>query len=420
MKAIGSRSVMGSLLILTWAFVACGGDSGETGNSGSGASGGKGGDGGSGDGATGAVLVAGGSENGSGGSSNQGSGAGGNVNECAKTTQKADPTPANLLFVIDKSGSMNCNPPDGDAELGAKCANFPVKEFPDQPSKWEVTSDALSNALDTLAEMPNVRAGVTLFPTDSACGVTAEPDIKIASLDEDERGQIADLLNDVSPSGETPLAGATILSYQHLDQLLEKGKLKGNHFVVLLTDGAETCKEDELPELVSEDVPNARLLNIRTFVIGAPGSEQARARLSQMAWEGGTASSKDCDHSGKKANQGDCHFDMTTSTDFATDLNNALKEIAQTKILSCEFDVPKNESGGGVDLGKVNVTFTSGDGEEEEVLKDSSESCEDAMGWQYSSDFSKIVLCGEICDRVKADSEGQVDIVLGCPTVSVK
>jgi hypothetical protein len=408
---------MGSLLILSWAFVACGGDSGETENSGSGSGGNTGG---SGEGATGAVLVTGGSQGSSGGSSNNGSGAGGNVDECAKTTQKADPTPANLLFVLDKSGSMNCNPPDGDEELGAKCANFPVKEFPDQPSKWEVTSDALSNALDTLAGMPNVRAGVTLFPTDSACGVTADPDIDIASLDDDERGQIADLLSGVAPSGETPLAGATILSYQHLDERLEAANLKGNHFVVLLTDGAETCKEAELPKLVSEDVPNARLLNIRTFVIGAPGSEQARARLSQMAWEGGTASSDDCDHSGDDPDKGDCHFDMTTSTDFAADLNNALKEIAQTKILSCEFDVPKNESGGGVDLDKVNVTFTTGDGDEEEILKDTSTSCDDAAGWQYSSDYSKIVLCGEVCDHVQADSAGQVDIVLGCPTVSVK
>src|SRR5262249_27388336 len=161
------------------------------------------------------------------------------------------------------------------------------------------------------------------------------------------------LLNAVEPSGETPLAGATILSYQHLDQLLEAADLKGNQFVVLLTDGAETCKVDELPKLVSEDVPNARLLNIRTFVIGAPGIEQARARLSQMAWEGGTASSQDCDHAGDEPDEGDCHFDMTTSTDFAADLNKALKEIAQTKILSCEFDVPKNDSGQGVDLGKV-------------------------------------------------------------------
>jgi hypothetical protein len=412
---------MGSFLILAWAFAACGGASGGGEDSGAGAGGAGDGSGGSGEGATGAATVEGGTKNSSsGGSPNTGSGSGGDVNECAKTTKKADPTPANLLFVIDKSGSMNCNPPDGDEELGAKCANFPVKEFPEQPSKWEVTSAALANALDTLAEMPHVRAGVTLFPTDSSCGVTATPDIKIASLDEKERQQIADLLNDVSPSGETPLAGATILSYQHLDGLLEKGKLKGNHFVVLLTDGAETCKEDELPKLVSQDVPNARKLNIRTFVIGAPGSEQARARLSQMAWEGGTASRKDCNHSGDKPDEGDCHFDMTTSTDFAKDLNDALKEIAQTKILSCEFDVPKNDSGRGVDLDKVNVTFTSGDGEKEEILKDASKSCDKAKGWQYSEDFSKIVLCGEVCDRVKADTEGQVDIVLGCPTVSVK
>lgn len=356
----------------------------------------------------------------SGGASNATAGAGSSANECAKATQRAVPTPANLLFVIDKSGSMACNPPDGDEELGAKCASFPTKEFPELPSKWEVTTEALVEALDTLASLPNVRAGVTLFPTDSACGVTSQPDIAIASLDERERENIAELLNGVAPSGETPLAGATILSYQHLYSRLEDGRQNGNHFVVLLTDGRETCKDDELSKLISKDVPSARKANIRTFVIGAPGSEQARALLSQMAWEGGTASSDDCDHSGQAADQGNCHFDMTTSTDFAADLKAALREIAETRVLSCEFSVPKNDSGLGVDLNEVNITFTTGSGEEIKLLKDDSASCEEANGWQYSSDFSKIVLCGEVCERVREDGQGQVDIVLGCPTVSVK
>ena len=58
--------------------------------------------------------------------------------------------------------------------------------------------------------------------------------------------------------------------------------------MILLTDGSETCAPSVLAPLVDTDVPNARLFDIRTFVIGAPGSEQARRLLSRVAFEGGT------------------------------------------------------------------------------------------------------------------------------------
>jgi Mg-chelatase subunit ChlD len=347
-------------------------------------------------------------------------GEGGEV-ACATTREEAKLAPANLLFVIDKSGSMNCNPPEGDEALNARCANFPVKEDPSLPSKWEVTTDALSNALDTLSMQPNVRVGMNLFPRDSSCAVEAEPNVDVAALDSTQRTDLGAVLDETTPAGETPIAGATILSYAHLSEALREGELDGNIFVVLLTDGAETCKESELPKLLAEDVPNARLFNIRTFVIGAPGSENARSLLSQMAFAGGTARSGGCNHSDAQPDEGDCHFDMTTSADFAADLDAALQEISRTKVLSCEFEVPENPDGGGVDLAKVNVTFQPGDGGMvEEIVKDTSAECDEAAGWQYSDDSSKIVLCGEVCDRVQADAEGQVRIVLGCPTIEVK
>jgi hypothetical protein len=341
----------------------------------------------------------------------------GGAKECAKETQAAKLTPANLLFLIDKSGSMNCNPPEGDAVLNARCAEKPIQEDMSKPSKWEVASDALATALDTLAGQSNIRAGLTLFPIADQCDVSADPAVEIGRLDTAQRSAIADALDGVKPSGETPIAGATILSYQHLSEVLRAHELVGNTFVVLLTDGAETCRESELSKLVEQDVPNARLFNIRTFVIGAPGSEAARALLSQIAFEGGTASSPDCDHSGDQADQGDCHFDMTTSDDFAKDLNAALQAISRTKVLACEFDVPKNPEGGAVDLHKVNVTFQPGNGEPETIrLDDKAASCDEAEGWQYSLDRTKILLCGEVCDRVQADPQGEVSIVLGCPT----
>jgi hypothetical protein len=389
-----------------------GAKAGASGKAGSGTGGSSGGAGGS----VGGTSA--GGSSGEGGAAGDRPGAGG-VEQCAATSQAAKLTPANLLFVIDKSGSMNCNPPEGDEALNALCADFPRKEDPSLPSKWEVASSALAGSLDTLAGQSNIRVGLTLFPQADECGVSADPAVSIAKLDAAQRGDMAEVLDDVAPSGETPIAGATILSYQHLSEAIRARELTGNTFVVLLTDGAETCKQSELPKLLTMDVPNARLFNIRTFVIGAPGSESARSLLSQIAWEGGTATSASCNHSDAEPDEGDCHFDMTTSEDFAADLDAALQKISRTKVLSCEFEVPENPDGGGVDRNKVNVSFKPGDGEVETIKLDNTAECADANGWQYSEDRSKIVLCGAVCDRVQADPEGEVKISLGCPTIKV-
>ncbi|HSU39278.1 MAG TPA: hypothetical protein VLJ38_06915, partial [Polyangiaceae bacterium] len=135
---------------------------------------------------------------------------------CATKIQSARLVPANLLFVIDKSGSMNCNPPQGDAALNARCAEFPVKEDTSKPSKWEIASGALSDAIATLSGQSNVSAGLTLFPQDDHCGVSADPAVDVAKLDGSQQGDITSALERVSPSGDTPIAGATILGYQHL------------------------------------------------------------------------------------------------------------------------------------------------------------------------------------------------------------
>jgi len=397
---------------------ASGGSSGTAGSSTSGGSGGSlavGGAGGSSAAATGGSSEPGGAA----GDDNAGVPGAGGIDACAETNEAAKLVPANLLFLIDKSGSMNCNPPEGDAAVNARCAEFPVQDDPNVPSKWDVASSALADALDTLAGESNVSAGLTLFPQASSCGVSADPVVELAKLDAAQKKTIADNLDAVSPAGDTPIAGAVILAYQHLSDALRAGTLRGNTFVVLMTDGAETCAVSELPKLLATDVPHARDFDIRTFVIGAPGSESARSLLSQIAWEGGTATSPDCDHSGSAPDVGDCHFDMTTSTDFAKDLNDALQKISRSKVLACDYDVPTNPDGGGVDRSKVNVTFKPGGGKPETIGLDDSTSCDAANGWQYSADGSKIELCGAACDRVQADPEGEVRIQLGCPTIRV-
>lgn len=341
--------------------------------------------------------------------------------ECARSTTEAELVPANLLFVLDISGSMRCNPPDGDAALGARCARYPEQEDLTKPSKWDVTRQALRTAVSGLVGKPNVSLGLSLFPTGSECGVASEPSVPMLPLDDTQLDGFDAALDAAVPDGETPVAGATILSFAYLADALRAGKLSGNSFVVLLTDGAETCAPSALSQLVDTDVPNARLFDIRTFVIGAPGSESARALLSQLAWEGGTATADDCDHSGSSPDVGDCHFDMTSTTDFANALAEVLARISQSEEMSCVLDVPQNPDGGAVDLKRVNVTFTAeGETAAEHIAQDVSASCDaGANGWQYSADHRQILLCGDACSHVRAQT-GALSIVLGCPTEVVK
>jgi hypothetical protein len=114
---------------------------------------------------------------------------------------------------------------------------------------------------------------------------------------------------------------------------------------------------------------------------------------------------------------------MTKSTDFGRDLKELLIEITTTRAKSCEFQVPKNPSGGGVNLTEVNVTFRADkNGESVDVGQhpglggncDGKES-----GWTYSEDRTTLLLCGTTCDALRRAPEAEVEVVLGCPTRSI-
>ncbi len=327
---------------------------------------------------------------------------------CAVATVKSELLPANILVVLDRSGSMNCNlPPITDS---AACEKNPVQADTTQPTKWSVVKKALKDAVAALP--PTSSVGLSYFNADDECGVISMPSIGVNVL---TSGQIsalgANLDGAKAPQGGTPIVGATILAFKHLHQ---QAQVSGNKFVLLITDGAETCDADKINQLATE-IPKATSVNIRTFVIGAPGSEPARGMLSEMAYLGGTAQSAGCQHGGLGATSGDCHFDMTTSKDFGADLAVALQRISGS--LTCSFDLPTSQSGP-IDLTRVNVRYTKASGMGVDVPQDTSSPCQaGAQGWQYSSDNTRILLCGGICDEVKNDATARIDIVLGCTTV---
>jgi hypothetical protein len=327
---------------------------------------------------------------------------------CASASIKSDLLPANILFLIDRSGSMNCNLPPITAS--AACEMNPVQMDPTQPTKWAVIKQALKDAIAALP--PNASAGITYFSDDDICGVSSMPAVPTLPLTPAQVAAIDKSLDGVMPLGGTPIVGGTILAYKYLNQV---AKLTGNKFVVLLTDGTEDCSPSAVQDFLNVQVPAAVSVNIRTFVIGAPGSEIARSFLSQIAYQGGTASSPTCDHGSATPDVGNCQFDMTMSSNLSMDLAAALKAVSG-QALTCEFEVPQ---GADADLNAVNVDYTPGNGGAVvPILKDDSAPCDQgADGWQYAQNDTKIVLCGSICSTVKNDSKAKIDIVLGCQTI---
>jgi hypothetical protein len=284
-------------------------------------------------------------------------------------------------------------------------------------SKWSITRDALLGAIE---EMPsNTSVGVVFYPdlpvSESAC-FDEQADVPIERLDGDGSGQrrrIESAFDRQSPDGGTPTHDA----YRYAHTELAATDAIGARFAVVITDGTPTyslgCEGTGLisdpvdPTPLVAEAQRARTQGVSTFVIGSPGSEGARESLSRMAEAGGTAR-PGCSHSGPSY----CHFDMTESGDFASDLREALGTISGLT-LSCAYDIPAPPSGQTLDPNRVNVLFTPSGAPSELIGKSVASSCRE--GWQYSDDGRQVLLCGSTCDRVKASS-GTLSLEFGCAT----
>ncbi|HVW28695.1 MAG TPA: vWA domain-containing protein [Polyangiaceae bacterium] len=305
-------------------------------------------------GVTGAGIVVGGQNAGSGAPSSGGAAAGETSPPSASTglftvapvqSSPCSNADISVLFVIDRSGSMNCNLPPITASADCEALSPPAKVDVTQPSKWEVITQTLSQSLGELAMQDgaaHVRVGLAYFSVDGVCGASSTPAVPVDVATRAQLDLMSQSLAKQKPNGGTPIVGATVLAYKELYQTLA---VSGNAHVILITDGKDSCADyyaaqpsigpgDQVARLITGEAPAALDVGIKTWVIGAPGSEIARSTLSNLAIAGGTRRSDDCvPGSATDPTVGDCHYDMTTG-DFQATLTTALQHIL--KVVTCQ------------------------------------------------------------------------------------
>lgn len=372
--------------------------------------------------------------------------------ECTAQRIATEEATASILFLVDRSASMACNPPpvqkSQDCEAKSEIADST------KPSKWKITITALKDVFARI-NGSNARGGLMFFSLDGICGANSDlalGGVPIQLINDQQVRNMSTALDIQEPGGSTPIVGATVLAYKQLYQVAGGDCAKppcgatGNRFVVLFTDGKDQCpdpafsgapcgakgtsKEKCTNYLLNTEVTKALKANIRTYVIGAPGSELAKGFLSELAYRGGTATSKpNCIHGNPDSTtEGDCHFDMSASTDFAGDLANVLRSISGSAI-GCKFPVPA-VPGLEIKPDKVNVQYTDTsliNAIPTCIAYDGSRACDSgANGWQFAKNpdltdnLTQVVLCGDACTKVSGVKKVQVDVLAGCQRIIIQ
>jgi hypothetical protein len=229
----------------------------------------------------------------------------------------------NILFLIDRSGSMQCNPPPTTTSI--QCEFGAMRADPNMPSKLEIVETALSTSfnllLPTMPDQPVTRAGLAYFSVDDMCGVNTTPLVPVTEVSAPFLDQMRTAMGQLVPNGTTPIVNSVTAAYQYF----QMQNFPGDKHVILVTDGSDTCTNQQgIAQMIGTVTPMALQMGIKTWVIGAPGSEGARSMLSHLAKAGGTGK-PNCDV-GTTPQTGNCHYDMTMG-DFATSFGMAIAEI---------------------------------------------------------------------------------------------
>ena len=321
-------------------------------------------------------------------------------NACGMGTAQAELTPVNMLVMFDRSGSMEDDDkwPNATAALttffedpGTDGLKVALRFFPHDEPQEGCTEDGCS--AEACAE-PLVAIGE----------LTAES----APADAHEGDLVSAIVNSAPNGGGGGGGGGGTPIYAALDGALRwAAAYKAMHpeettVVIFLTDGEPNgCDEDfdNISQLAADALAND---GIMTFAIGLAGSSEEQ--MDQLAQAGGTGAG----------------IFISNSATAEQELLEALNAI-RGQTLSCDFAMPEPaDPSMPIDPAKVNVTFTPGSGMAVTLPQVDGESeCASSSSWYYDDPDAptQITLCPSACDLVREDTDGMLQILIGCETV---
>jgi hypothetical protein len=206
------------------------------------------------------------------------------------------------------------------------------------------------------------------------------------------------------PIGATPLGEALQGTLTHL-----RARVAANPgrraVLVIATDGEPggcLLSSDVSPAL---QAASGAMPPITTYVVGVldPSQEPTvRATIDRFAMAGGTGAP----------------LIVSPNAQLTDSFLAALNQIRGAAV-PCELAIPP-PTGGAIDFGKVNVRINRSAGPSDLVYVASADRCAaNPEGWYYDVDPTRatptrVHLCPGICERLKADPRGSVEVRFGC------
>ena len=276
--------------------------------------------------------------------------------------------PPDVLIVLDRSGSMAL--PPGLIPTGGT-------------SKWSMMESALNNLVGTWEN--NIRFGLSVFPTDNACGVAQGTEVDI---DIDNASAIDQRLSQLGADGNTPAHPALQEALATFNGIPVNPE---GRFVLFATDGTPNCNptvDDDGSAATIAAVEALHTAGIETFVLGFGGNFAFDVNVLN-----------DAAQAGGRAKPSKPYFYQAEN---ATELENALTTIAGGIIKpSCSYQL--SEAPPDPDL----VTVTA-DGVP--VPRSTSHT----NGWDYHPDEMTITFFGDYCTNIESAVIESVEFVFGC------
>lgn len=310
----------------------------------------------------------------------QSSGGAGGSTTCVATSKKAEPTPLDIILLLDWSESMQ-----GASWSGTTTA---LQSF---------FNDPLSAGINAgLVFSPTIKPGGPDNPCDPAFYKTL--DVPIASLP----GNAFNLTNAMPADAvgyATPMYGS--LSGALMAATAYQDAHPTHKVVVVMTGDGDynTCGEN-INSIAAWAKSALDYNGVRTYVIAVESASFVFGNLEQVAEQGGTGQV----------------YDAQDIDDFAA----KMAEIRQAA-LGCDFEIPPPPAEEMLVPNEVNFTYTPGGTGTPITLPraDNLGDCGDQPGWYYDNNQSptKIIVCPASCATIQNDSMAEVAVAFGCASI---